>query len=238
MYPDPPKVTLDSALQRWKLGNGNKNPTMDEYDESVEQWKAKDLVAKFLGIYSSRRLVSDWTMAIPVDKTRKEATWTQFKEAMQVYYKPTENLTLKHFHFRSLHQAKEEAFIAFCNRVEKEAKHCQFQCENANCSARSTAVRDQVIIGTIDEEIRQEALKNSWDLNLLRKEGMRLESAAKGASEIGGEGNINSVYGKYSRENPNKSKTGPSASSNKNKQTSCFFCGITGTRQDIITHAK
>ena len=102
MYPDPPKVSLDSALQRWKLGNNNRNPTMDQYDHIVDQWKSRDMVAKFLGIYASRRFVNDWTMASPVEKTRKEATWTQFKDVMQIYYKPTENLTLKHFQFRSL----------------------------------------------------------------------------------------------------------------------------------------
>eukprot|EP00111_Clytia_hemisphaerica_P017092 TCONS_00050618-protein len=90
MYPDPPKVSLDSALQRWKLGNDNKNPTMAEYDDIVDQWKAKDMVAKFLGIYSSRRLVSDWTMAMPTEKSRKDATWNQFKDTMDSYYKPTE----------------------------------------------------------------------------------------------------------------------------------------------------
>ena len=107
------------------------------------------MVVKFLGIYSSRRLVNDWTMASPVEKTRKEATWTQFKEAMHAYYKPTENLTLKRFKFWSLHQTKDEAFIAFCNRVEKEANHRQFQCGNANCSGATTAIRDQIIIGTL-----------------------------------------------------------------------------------------
>ena len=201
MYPDPPKVSLDTSLQRWKIANENRNPTIQEYDDIIERWKAKDKVAKFLGIYSSLRLVSDWNMAVPVEKARKDATWIEFKEAMQIYYKPTENLTLKHFQFRSLSQAKDETFIAFCNRVEKEARHCQFQCDNAHCTALFTAVRDQIIIGTTNEEIREESLKNSWDLNSLRKEGMRLESAAKGASEISGEGKINRVYGKYSRKN-------------------------------------
>ncbi len=235
MYPDPPKVSLDSALQRWKLGHENRNPTITEYDELIDQWKAKDMVAKFLGIYSSRRLVSDWTMAVPVEKARKEATWTQFKDVMQTYYRPTENLTLKHFKFRSLCQEKGETFIAFCNRVENEAKHCQFHCESTNCTALSTAVRDQIVIGISSEEIREEALKNAWELGLLRKEGMRLESAAKGASEISGEGKINKVYGKYSRKNQNNRRPD---SSNKPKPTACFFCGLTGNKQDILIHAK
>ena len=34
---------------------------------------------------------------------------------MLSYYKPTENITLKHFHFRSNIQRDREAIIAFCN---------------------------------------------------------------------------------------------------------------------------
>ena len=111
MYPDPPRVSLESAIQRWKLGHDNKNPTMDEYDLIVEEWKSKDMLAKFLGIYSSRRLYSDWTMALSAEKARKDATWSQFKEIMQEYYRPTENLTLKHFQFRALSQDRDETFI-------------------------------------------------------------------------------------------------------------------------------
>jgi len=87
MHPDPPRVSLEAAIQRWKLGNDNKNPSITEYDMIVDEWKSRDMVAKFLGIYSSRRFYSDWTMAVPKEKGR--------------------------------------TFIAFCNRVEKEAKHCQ-----------------------------------------------------------------------------------------------------------------
>ena len=123
-YPDPPKFSLDSAIHRWKLGNDNQNTSMDQYDSIVEEWKSKEMVANFLGIYSSRRLYSDWAAAAPVEATRKVATWTIFKAKMQEYYKPTENLTLKNFQFRSLSQEKDETFIAYCNRVEKEARHC------------------------------------------------------------------------------------------------------------------
>ncbi len=96
-YPDPPKVSLDSAIQRWKLGKDNKAPSVAEYDEIVEEWKSRDMVAKCLGIYSSRRLYSDWTIAEPVEATGKAATWATFKAKIQEYYKPTENLTVKNF---------------------------------------------------------------------------------------------------------------------------------------------
>ena len=192
-------------------------------------------MAKFLGIYSSRRLYSDWTMAESTEASRKTATWDVFKAKMQEYYKPTENLTLKNFQFRALAQEKDEAFIAFCNRVEKEAKHCGFKCGNADCTAESTAVRDQIVIGISCDDIREEALKSSWDLVNLRKEGMRLESAAKGASEISGDPRVNRV-GKYSFKNTKKKDS--TKPEKKERIAGCFFCGITGPRQDILAHAK
>jgi len=187
-------------------------------------------VAKFLGIYSSRRFYSDWTMAVPIEKGRMSATWLDFKQAMHNYYKPTENLTLKNFRFRSLSQGKEEAFIAFCNRVEKEAKHCQFLCDSQECTAEATAVRDQIVFGMLSEDIREEALKNSWNLTKLRNEGMRLESAAKSAIEISGEARINRVARKYSRKNPKKNK-GVSPESESKNTVACFLCGLSGVKR-------
>ena len=47
---------------------------------------------------------------------------------MKEYYRPTENLTLKNFNFRAITQNQVETFPAFCNRVNKETKHCNFKC--------------------------------------------------------------------------------------------------------------
>ena len=52
--------------------------------------------------------------------------------------------------------------ISFCNR---EAKRCHFKCNSDDCSAESIAIRDQVVIGLVNEDIRQEALKMSWCLD-------------------------------------------------------------------------
>ena len=65
---------------------------------------ARDGVAKFLGMYLLNRFVPDWQAAQPGDIDRKTNRWNDFKLVMQKYYKPTENLTLKNFHFRSLTQ--------------------------------------------------------------------------------------------------------------------------------------
>ena len=43
--------------------------------------------------------IKDWCMAAPEEKTRKNAQWKDVVVAMSAYYKPTENITLKHFLF-------------------------------------------------------------------------------------------------------------------------------------------
>ena len=96
----------------------------------------------------------------------------------------TSKQTLKHFQFRTISQRNEEVFTAFCSRVEKEAKSCNFKCEDANCTVEETVIRDQIIIGTHNEKIQQDALKDSWDLKTLRTKGMQIESAERGASEL------------------------------------------------------
>ena len=231
-YPDPPKVSLEAALSHWKVENEDTKVSPDQYDTIVDSWKSKDKVAKFLGLFSSRRLYSDWVMAVPNDGERKSAGFEIFVKKLQAYYKPTENLTLKNFQFRALSQEKSETFIAFCNRVEKEAKHCEFRCESASCSAEMTAIRDQVVIGMVSESIREEALKQSWSLSELRTEGMRLESATKSASEISGE-NLNKL-GKYSFKNTKKA----SSKARSNEPANCYRCGFSSSWKEVIAHAK
>ena len=104
MYPDPPKVSLEAATERWKIiettpENHSPKPNLEQFDNLCEHTKARDKVSKFLGIYSSRRLYMDWCMAAPEEKTRKNAQWKDVVVAMSAYYKPTENITLKHFLF-------------------------------------------------------------------------------------------------------------------------------------------
>ena len=60
-------------------------------------------------------------------------------------------------------------------------------------------MRDRIVIGTHYQNIRGEALLKSWDLQTLLTEGMRMERASRGGSEIGGE-NVNKV-GKHSYKN-------------------------------------
>ena len=116
---------------------------------------------------------------------------------------------LVNYHFRSLTQLEDETFHGFCNRVEKEAKSCYFCCQNPLCNADKIAIRDQVVIGTTNSKIREEALLKSWELGELRLEGMKIEAATRGESEIAASNTpvaVNKV-GKYSYKSlRNKSK--------------------------------
>ena len=155
---------------------------------------------------------ADWLLAKPDADARKRATWEDFKTTMEAFYKPSENTTLNNFNFRSVTQLVNETFPTFCNRVERESKTCAFKCKHA------VAVRDQIVIGTTNSKIREEALLKSWDLTTLRTEGMKLESATRGEAEISG-GAVNKV-GKYSYSNL-KMKQKSEATTNT---INCFNC--------------
>ena len=82
-------------------------------------------------------------------------------------------------------------------------------------------MRDQILIGTTDSSIRDEALKQSWSLTDLRKEGMRMESAARSGAQISGESDIKKI-GKYSA----KMKKNNQPPDKKNQSTiTCYNCG-------------
>ena len=106
---------------------------------------------------------------------------------MSEYYKSIENITLQQFHFRSNIQRDGQTFIACCNRVFLEAKHCSFKCASANCPAEDNAMGDQIVIGTKDNDIHQETLKRSWDLKTLKQEDMNIARADRVAAEINGD---------------------------------------------------
>ena len=125
-----------------------------------------------------------------------------------------------------------------CNRVALEAKH--FNCESPQCTAEETAVRDQINIGLKDNEIRQEALKSSWDLESLRKDGTKIESVSCGEAEISGENRDIFKLGPYSyrnmqdRQNLNDQQHKRTKKSTSNPMQ-CYNCG-NNLNNSIIKH--
>jgi len=217
LYPEPPKVSLEAAISRWQLCQEDEKSRLsaDEYDKIKEELQSSDRVAKMLGMFSAKRFYQDWVSAEPNEKNRTKMKWDGFLAKMRAFYRPTENLTLKNYHFRQIVQHEEETFTAFCNRVDAEAKHCQLNCESETCTAESTAIRDQIVIGTVNSTIREEALMKSWDLATLRREGMRVESAQKSGAELAGD-NVRQV-GKYSMKQKKQLAT--------KKKIQCYSCG-------------
>ena len=240
-YPDPPRVSLEAAIKRWTVQNATQEnaepkPDLQQYDSICEDWKSKDKVTKLLGMFTTARVYEDWKIAQPNSQTRKDIKWDAFITTMREHYKPTENITLKNFHFRALAQYSTESFPSYCSRVEKEAKHCEFKCPHADCNAENTAVRDQIIIGTSINEIREEALLKSWDLTTLRREGMQMESAMKGGAEMSNE-TVNRI-GKYSYDNiKNENKNLPMRNRNTWKTLTCYNCGRK-VSTDIRKHVR
>lgn len=104
-------------------------------------------------------------------------------DALKLRYKPTKNTTLSNFELNKLEQKEAESFDLFVNRVKHEAASCEVKCGN-QCTIYDILVRDQIIIGTSNDEIRKNALKNQWGLQDLILNGRSLEAASDAASKI------------------------------------------------------
>ena len=140
-YPDPPKVSLDAALARWKIeftteATPNLTPTLPQYDTVCKDWRSRDKVAKFLGMFSANSVYTDWCVIEPDTDTRDSATWIYFVNKMREYYKPTENPTLKNYHFRELMQGQSETFSSFCKTHQRshtlllQVRECHLYCRS------------------------------------------------------------------------------------------------------------
>ena len=175
----PPKISLEAAIERWKILEA----TLENPSPKANLIFANTLkhTTKYEIFWESIHQGDYTRTGVWLHQRRKRGKMHSGKILFitnSAYYKPTENLTLKHFHFRSNIQKYSETFIAFYNRVLLEAEQRNFKCTAKSCAAEDTAVRGQIC---------QEILKKSWDLDTLQREGMKMERAARGGAEINGE---------------------------------------------------
>ena len=77
-----------------------------------------------------------------------------------------------------MYQRISETFDAYANRVKHEAKN------GDTCVVVNVMVRDQIIVGTTDDEIRKSALNQQWNLTDLWAKGCKIEAATFGAAKI------------------------------------------------------
>ena len=54
------------------------------------------------------------------------------------------------------------------------------------CTIRDVLIRDQIIVGTLDDDVCKMALNKQWSLKDLLSEGCKLEAASFGAHMISG----------------------------------------------------
>ena len=174
-------------------------------DADPVTWHGQNKRRQFLKKYVSRNFQRDYEDTIPEDK-RTTITFQEMVNSMLERYKPTRNTTLLNYEFHKLKQHDGERFDDFLNRVKQEAYNCDFTCESVSCNIRDILIRDQVVIGTTNDEIRRNALKEQWPLEELCKRGRQLEAASYGAKQINRsnrleDSSISRISGKYSKKN-------------------------------------
>ena len=201
----------------------------------------------FLGKYAHRNLQKQYE-DVTTEEERCTLTFPQMVEKFRTKFKLSSNVTLCNYKFR---QAEGESFNLFVIRVRKEAQACDFKCDSANCTVRDTLIRDQLLIGTKNDEIRSQALKEEWSLDAVISKGRAIEAASKGAAEIKvkeestREVNRTGKPGKYSRKGQQRKDMDSRKSFQKRcklcssircdgskncpgKKGSCFACGLKG----------
>ena len=195
----------------------NREPPKDLQAGEKEEWISKDKKCVFLGRHASRAMQKE----LEAIKTETKITAMNFEEMVTAYQQRfglQANQTLANYRFRKIAQRSEETFDAFVIRVRDDAKSCKFKCTAPNCDVASTLIRDQILIGTHDQDIRKQALHNEWTLEDLIDNGRSMEAANKGALKIKSEPSDirRTAPGKYSkRKNLRK---------DKNSETTCTTC--------------
>ena len=212
-----------------------RDPPSDEADKAA--WVEINKRKVFLGRYASRSFQKDYEDTVtPVERTNLK--FIDLVKKMKTRYEPTRNYTLANYEFHRMKQNTDESFDTYVHRVKQEAKGCQFSCESPTCTIPDIMIRDQVIVGTNNDEIRKNALKNQWNLKDLVDNGRKLEAAVHSAQQIIGaikEEKVTLVKpGRYSTKSKKKKKHACENCSSKTCKggkkcpayhLECFKCG-------------
>ena len=180
-------------------------------EAEIASWKNVNKRQVFLGLHSSRTMQKIFEEATEAAE-RDTMTFDTMVTKLQGYFKGNTNTTLANFKFHKLCQHQNESFDAFVLRVKEEAKNCSFSCLSQDCTVKDILIRDQIIIGTSNNDIRKNALKEEWTLKDLVKKGRSLETAVLGAAEIKKEElpEVNRTKpGKYSKKKTNEKERAP-----------------------------
>lgn len=133
-----------------------KDPPAGEAD--AEAWKEQNRRRQLMGRFASRNLQRDFENEV-AESERSTITFKDTVHRLKERYKPTRNTVYANFQFRKLAQRSEESFDTFATRVKQEAGGCEFSCGDT-CTVPNVMIRDQILVGSHDDEIRKTAMKN------------------------------------------------------------------------------
>jgi hypothetical protein len=212
----------------------NREPpsSIKEFDE-IAAWRGQDRRKVFLGRFAHRNLQKLYEELSTPD-AREGMTFENMVNLLTNRFKANTNLSLANFNFRKLKQEEKESFEAFTIRVKREANNCDFKCTAARCTVSDTMVRDQILFGTRDAEIRKNALKEQWQLADLLTNGRAIEASDIGAATIKQEPLNDEIRrtkpGRYSRKHKSNQKNTSRYGQNQNDynpKSKCKKCSST-----------
>jgi len=208
--PEEPHSSLIEAFQdfvsefRYTYDALSRDPPTNLTDNAQRKtWREKDQRKVFLGRFSHRNLQKLYEEITSTDDERDNMTLDNMIKAFTDRFKLSTNLTLANYKFRKMTQQPEESFEAFTIRVKREAKNCDFTCGNG-CTVINTLIRDQILFGTREDEVRKNALKSQWGLDDLQNQGRAIVASDKGVAMIKQEPSDEvrrTKPGKYSKKN-------------------------------------
>ena len=203
--------------------------------EAIHTWKEKDKRKVFLGKFSHRNLQMLYEDLSQEDQ-RDAMTFNDMVKLFQDHFRQSTNQTLANYRFRKMVQEETESFDTFCIRIKRESKNCNFKCGSNTCTVGDVMVKDQILFGVREADIRKSALKNDWDLATLLKKGRAVEASDKGVATIKQEPEEEvkrTKPGKYSRKSTTPRKGGGLAQGKNSPQTRDH--GKTGSRNKCKT---
>ena len=136
-----------------------KEPPKDLDDAGKAAWTQQNKRKVFLGKFASRNLQKSFEQTTTATE-RATITFDNMVQKLKDHFDGGRNKTLSNFNFHNMTQSAEQSFDAFVTDVKREAERCSFTCTSADCNVRDTLVRDRIIIGTTNNEIQKNALKN------------------------------------------------------------------------------
>ena len=169
---------------------------------AITQWRETDKRKVFLGRFAHRNLQILYE-ELSAENQREDMIFKDMVKLFTDHFKQSTNQTLANYRFRKMVQEERESFETFCIRIKREARNCNFKCGEA-CTVVDVMIKDQILFGTRDAEIRKAALKEDWDLATLLKKGRVMEASDRGAAVIKQEPpeEVKRMKpGKYSRKN-------------------------------------